>query len=148
MLSIIIIVCLTAQVNSNGLLSFKHSFTACCPQAFPLSSPPLVAPFWHDFNPGVGGNIYYRQTNDLQLLQFYHIRLSTALATKDLDNFFPALLFIATWDQVAQYSGSAQVNSTVTVNLIISYGNCYWITPILRFITSIHYNRLNLVAMD
>ena len=98
------------------MLSFEDSFISHNPQAFPLSSPPLVAPFWHDFNPGVGGNIYYRQTNDSQLLQLYHTRLSTALATKDLDNFFPTLLFIATWDQVAQYLGSAQVNATVTIN--------------------------------
>ena len=92
------------------------SFASCCPQAFPLRSPPLIAPFWHDFGPYLGGNIYYRQTNDSQLLQLYHTRLSTALATKDLGNFFPTLLFTATWDQVAQFSGLAQVNATVTVN--------------------------------
>lgn len=99
-------------MNSNGVLSFEQSFTTCCgSRTFPRSSssPPLVAPFWLDFNPRVGGNIYYRQTNHPQQLQLYHARLNTALTIKGLSNFFPTLLFIATWDQVAQYSGSAMV---------------------------------------
>ena len=97
-------------MNSNGVLSFERSFTSCCaPRTFPSSSPPLIAPFWHDFDPTVGGKIYYRQTNDPRQLQLYHTRLSTALTTKGLSNFFPALLFIATWDQVPQFSGSALV---------------------------------------
>ena len=99
------------------MLSFEGSFTSCCgSRSFPLRSPPLIAPFWHDFGPHQGGNIYYRQTNDSQLLQLYHTRLSRALFTKGLGNFFPTLLFIATWDQVAQFGHSAQVNATVTVN--------------------------------
>ena len=99
------------------MLSFEDSFDSHIPQAFPLCSPPLIALFWHDLDPEVGGNIYYRQTDDPQLLQLYHICLSTALATKGLDNLFPTLLFIATWDQVAQCcdSGLAQVNSTVAI---------------------------------
>ena len=77
---------------------------------FPDNSPPLIAPFWHDFNPSIGGNIYYRQTNDPQQLQLYNTRLSTALTTNGLSNdFFPTLLFIATWDQVPQFSGSRLV---------------------------------------
>ena len=97
------------QVNSNGVLSFDKSFTTCCgSRAFPTSSPPLIAPYWHDFNPRRGGHIYYRQTTDSQLL--FHARFGLFLDARKLGDFFPTFLFITTWDEVRQYNGSSLVN--------------------------------------
>ena len=108
------------------MLSFETSFTSCCaPRTLPRSSPPLIAPYWHDFDPTIGGAIYYRQTNDSQQLQLFHTRLSLALnAAGGLSNFSPTLLFIATWDQVPQYSGSALVNSISMVDCMLPHQEC------------------------
>ena len=102
------------------MLSFETSFISCCaPRTFQRSSPPLIAPYWHDFDPTVGGSIYYRQIIDTQQLQLFQTCLSSALNAAGLSNFSPALLFIATWDQVPQYSGSALVNSRSMVDCML-----------------------------
>ena len=96
---------------SNGVLSFEMPFTFCCaPRTFPIYPTPLIAPFWHDFDPTLGGNIYYRQTNNSQELQLFQTSLSSALNTRGLGNFSPTLLFIVTWDQVPEFLGSTLVN--------------------------------------
>lgn len=90
-------------MNSNGVLSFDGSFTNCCPpRNFPRFSSPLIAPYWHDFDPSRRGTIYHRQTRDPALLQRIHTLLSNVDA-RDLSSFFPTQLFIATWDRVAPH---------------------------------------------
>ena len=101
-------------MNSNGILSFNTPFTSCCPpRDFPMVSPPLIAPFWLDFDL-TGTNesgIYYRQTNDSIYLEFIHTLLMNA-SIGGLVNFLPTQLFIATWDKVPQYQSSG---STVVI---------------------------------
>ena len=53
---------------------------------------PLIAPFWHDVNTVNGGEIYYRQETDSELLASFDLLAQ---------DFRPKLLFIATWDRVA-----------------------------------------------
>ena len=97
------------QVNSNGVLSFNQSFTNCCGRRrFSTFSAPLVAPFWHDFNPRVAGIISYRQTSNTSQLNTVH-QLFTTLDTGELRDFSPTHLFVATWDQVSEYDGSPEV---------------------------------------
>lgn len=52
----------------------------------------LIAPFWHDVNTLNGGEIYYRQETDQELLEIFDLLAH---------DFQPTLLFIATWDHVA-----------------------------------------------
>ena len=102
------------QVNSNGILSFNDPFTRCCgSRSFPINSTPLIAPFWHDFNPMVGGRISYRQTGSNDQLNHVH-QLFTSLDTGELRNFFPTHLFVTTWDHVSQYRGSSLVSFSIT----------------------------------
>lgn len=95
------------QVNSNGLLSFEREFTRYRPEEFPISSPPLIAPFWRDFNPSIGGNITYRQSNDSTLLENVH-RLLSSLEIGNLTTFYPEHIFIVTWDSVPPYGQYTQ----------------------------------------
>ena len=91
------------QVNSNGVLSFVQGFTVCCPpRDFPRGPPPLIAPFWHDFNPRNGGTISYRMTDDFQLRQLVHVSIQNFV----MDDFFPTILVVATWDHVAPFGGT------------------------------------------
>ena len=108
-------------MNFNGVLSFDATFTNCCPlRDFPLIYPPLIAPFWLDFDlTGTSkGGIYYRQTGDSTYLELIHTLLMNVTVTDnvgDLIDFLPTQLFIATWEQVPQYENS----SSTTVSIII-----------------------------
>lgn len=103
-------------MNSNGVLSLGSvGFTDYVTRAFPFSSPPLIAPFWRDFDPSVGGSISYRQTNDSTLLQAVHSLILYSSLEQLLD-FFPSHLFIATWYQVPPYG---QTEGEVKINIQI-----------------------------
>ena len=91
-------------MNENGLLSFNDTFTLFGPRQFPLTSPPLIAPFYHDVNIERGGNIFYRQTSDPDFIASVIANASTLSLDDDLLDFKPTLLFIATWYRVAQFS--------------------------------------------
>ena len=89
-------------MNSNGILSFESHFTSFIPREFPFESPPLIAPFWKDFNPSAGGNISYRQSNDSIQLENVH-RLLLSLDVDNLTDFYPEHIFVVTWDRVPPY---------------------------------------------
>ena len=91
------------QVSSNGVLSFNSPFTRYASLPFPLSTGDiLIAPLWTDIDITVTGKVFYRYSNDTVLLSRVGTTISSAFAT----NFNPALLFIATWDRVAEAAGT------------------------------------------
>ena len=94
-------------MNSNGVLSFKDDFTEFSPRRFPVDSTPLIAPFWHDFDPSKGGQISYRLTNDSdQLLLLHRLLLGVDVDNIDKD-FYPEQIFVATWDRVRPFRSAA-----------------------------------------
>ena len=97
------------QVNTNGILSFRSQFTSFFPQRFPFFGSPLIAPFWDDVNINRFGNIFYRQTSDVTLLQRARDQIQELFSS--FDNFTPTVLFIATWDRVAEFGGGSQVSA-------------------------------------
>jgi hypothetical protein len=98
-------------VNTNGVLSFGEPFRSFQAQPFPTEgNESLIAPFWSDINTNVAGDIYYRFTDDPALISDVSGCIENAFG----DPFMPDLLFIATWVNVAAYSGSPdQVNQIV-----------------------------------
>lgn len=100
------------QVNTNGILSFRFSFLSFFPRRFPFFSSPLIAPYWDGFDLRRGGNIFYRQTSNTTLLERVRDQLQEFPSA---NNFSPAILFIATWDQVR---GFAQPFSLVCAHVI------------------------------
>jgi len=60
------------RIASNGFLSFTSSSTAYLNQPLPNSGAPenLVAPFWDDLNPTLGGNIYYQLFSNQVVVQY------------------------------------------------------------------------------
>jgi hypothetical protein len=92
-------------VNSNGVISFGVvGFRDYRAIPFPFQSPPLIAPFWDDFDPSVRGAIYYRQTNDSDQLQLFY-NYTLLLNDEELNDseYYPTHLFIATWDEVPPF---------------------------------------------
>ena len=103
-------------MNSNGVLSFGSSFTSPSPESFSSVSNALIAPFWADINENVRGSIYYRSASIT----------SSIVATLDSyimdSSFSPSLVFIATWDGVAEYNSDGQdVSILLFVSFIINY---------------------------
>ena len=94
-------------MNSNGVVSFgTEGFTNFYARSFPFRSPPLIAPYWDDFNPYFTGGIYYRQTNDSDQLQLFYNYTSLLLKGGEmtgLNDFYPTHLFIATWNHVPPF---------------------------------------------
>ena len=104
-----------SQVNTNGIISFQHSFTEYIPRRFPLNNNiPLIAPFWDDVDITRFGNIFYRQTSNVTLLQRARDRLQDLFPSSV--NFTPTTLFIATWNRVAGFIGQSQVSHVLLLH--------------------------------
>ncbi|XP_078509936.1 alpha-tectorin-like [Lissotriton helveticus] len=121
----------SVYVNNNGHISFKEPVSSYRPTLFPLKEVcPLIAIFWADINNVIQGNIFYRQTQDPELLQN---------VTYCIQRSYPRLAFnarwafIATWDHVGYYgSNSSKVNTfqvvlTTDGNLTFTIFNYYHI---------------------
>ena len=105
-------------MNTNGIISFRLTFTEFIPQRFPLNNfIPLIAPFWDDVDIRRGGNIFFRLTDNANLLQRARDQLQGLFPSSA--NFTPTTLFIATWDRVAGYGQGSQVSAYI----IASYYN-------------------------
>uniref|UniRef100_A0ACB8FSC6 Uncharacterized protein n=1 Tax=Sphaerodactylus townsendi TaxID=933632 RepID=A0ACB8FSC6_9SAUR len=98
------------MVNNNGVVSFDNPVSQYTPDPFPLTDGrAFVAPFWADVDNRITGEVYYRQSQDEQLLW---------RVTADINAYFPKVtfkatwVFVATWDQVAFYGSlSSKVNT-------------------------------------
>ncbi|XP_053123561.1 alpha-tectorin-like [Hemicordylus capensis] len=122
-------------VNNNGVLSFGKPVSQFTPDPFPLTDGrSFVAPFWADVDNRITGTVYYRESQDEQLLQ---------RVTADIDAYFPSgkftatWVFVATWDQVAFYGSlSSKVNTfqaVLTSNgelsfVLLNYQDIQWIS--------------------
>ena len=92
------------QVNANGVLSFRSSFTSHQPLALPLSSAVIIiAPFWNNIDVERTGQIFHRFSSNQTLLD------EVGSLVNDGSGFAPSSLFIATWDRVAAFTGSANM---------------------------------------
>lgn len=94
------------QVNNNGVVSFLREVSQFTPVAFPISGDRrVVAAFWADVDNRRGGDVFYKETEDLRILN---------RASRDVISYFPDLsefsatwVFIATWYRVTFYGGDA-----------------------------------------
>ena len=106
------------QVNTNGVISFLVEVSQFTPDAFPLGdNRRLVAPFWADVNTNNGGDVFYRETTDPNLLQ--QATNDVTVTFVDQRKFKATWLLIATWYDVAFYG--ARGNYTNKVSRLSSY---------------------------
>ena len=93
-------------MNTNGVLSFRQSFTRLYSSGSDfdsVSSPPIIAPFWDFVDILTGGTIYYRQDFNSSVADQIQQDIHTQFP--DVGFFYPSLVFVATWDRVAEYFG-------------------------------------------
>lgn len=108
------------QVNENGALSFRFSFTSTNinPINFITSIRSVIAPYWTDLSIGRGGDIFYRMTTDADTLERARSLAHEQFPTVD---FQPSNVIVATWYQVPHSRlGSAQMVSHYRWSLIMS----------------------------
>ena len=120
-------------MNSNGVLSFGRPFTRTSGSNFNSEfSPPIIAPFWDDVNVRRGGTIYYRQDNTLLIADQVQQDINTQFP--DIE-FYPSLVFVATWDRVERFGSSGGFANTFQVVIAsdgvqtfvrFSYGDIQW----------------------
>ena len=101
-------------MNTNGVLSFGRRYTQLSSGGSNFDSvsdsPPIIAPFWDDINIRDGGLIYYRQVLDQFIVDL--VRQEVVSQFPEVGFFFPSLVFVATWDRVAQYNARDGLRNT------------------------------------
>lgn len=88
------------QVTSNGVVSLGGEFIH--DQLYgnlPFGSIPLIAPFWTDIDTNNTGEVLYRFTANLTLINEVTSYINDAFNSE----FSTEMLFIATWNRVVQY---------------------------------------------
>jgi len=87
-------------VNTNGVVSFLVQVSQYTPNPFPLGDGRrLIAPFWADVDTTNGGNVSYRESTDIVLLQRATGDVRRAFIAQH--KFTATWIFIATWERVA-----------------------------------------------
>ena len=92
------------QVSANGIISFNDPFTSVIPSPFPLSNDTeLIAPYWAHADIFSAGTVFYRETNDSDILS------STNTAVRfffpEFSNFSATTVFIVTWEEIGYAFG-------------------------------------------
>ncbi|KAJ8317409.1 hypothetical protein KUTeg_005313 [Tegillarca granosa] len=87
-------------------MSFNQAFTTHTPVPFPISGKALIAVFWADVQIGIAGDVWYRETTDINTLQ----RATTEIQSHFtyMSSFKASMVFIATWNDVAFYGADSQ----------------------------------------
>ena len=82
------------------------------PDAFPLGdNRSLVAPFWADVDTRIGGDVFYRETTDPNLLQQATDDVTATFVEQR--NFKATWILIATWYRIAFFGASGNYTSKV-----------------------------------
>ncbi len=100
----------TLYVNSNGVISLGSPYETPGISSFPITSPPLIAPFWIDLNPSVNGTISYRYISNISFIDeginaFNGFSFPLYRSTSAL---------LITWDEVVRF-GVSEVTETFQV---------------------------------
>ena len=98
-------------MNTNGLLSFGTAVPVFSSDPFPVMGPGLIAPFWADVDTRGSGEVYYRETNNSNLLGNVTLEIQSAFV--DFADFTPTSLFIATWVEVGYFDNNTDLVRTM-----------------------------------
>ena len=90
-------------MTTTGLLQFDDKFRILSPQLFPIRRYKYIAPYWANADTSRCGQLFYRQTNDPDLLDRAASEIRAAFPVHE--DFEITNLFIVTWDEVG-YIGS------------------------------------------
>ena len=90
-------------MNENGVISFDNSMPQLTFEPFPLNES-LIAPFWADVAITATGSIWYRETNETEILDRARREIQSAFFIANQQTVNITHLFIATWDDVGYFT--------------------------------------------
>lgn len=94
-------------MNTNGAISFSQTLSTYTPSPFPLGgNRKIVAPYWCDIDTRKGGDVWYYETNNQDLLRNASENIKEIFPGQT--NFEAAWVFVTTWDNVAFYGSSSE----------------------------------------
>ena len=126
---VIIISLYKLQVSSNGLISAREVYFQYVPSLFTreFSEFPhaIIAPLWADFDSSVQGSIYYRVTNDSEVLDQIVDTISNL--NSDINSYAPKQALIATWEDIIPYNSFDGILVSWTPLLLrqFSFSHCF-----------------------
>ena len=92
------------QVSANGIISFNDPFTSVIPSLFPLSSDAeLIAPYWAHADIFSAGTVFYRETNDSDILSSTNSYVRSFFP--EFSSFSATTVFIVTWEAIGYAFG-------------------------------------------
>ena len=109
------------KVNNNGVVSFNEPVFTFDAEPFPITSSPMLTPYWGDVDTSGTGMVWYLQTNNSELLTM--ARNDVLAVYTDFDFFNPTTLLIATWDHVGYFNLSVNLVSIFIFVVIIYLNN-------------------------
>ena len=94
------------QVSVNGIISFSDPYTSVIPSSFPLSSDnELIAPYWAHADIFSAGTVFYRETNDSDILS--NANSFVRYVSPEFSSFSATTAFIVTWEEIGYDFGGA-----------------------------------------
>lgn len=105
-------------VANNGVVSFNGGVSQYTPLAFPISTNPMIAPYWADVDTrGVnGGTVWYRTTQDATFLKSLATDFNSSFL--GVQAFNPTFAQVVTWDRVGYYA--QKVDKLNTFQLVLA----------------------------
>ncbi|NXG82289.1 TECTA protein, partial [Stercorarius parasiticus] len=95
-------------VNNNGVVSFGTGVPEFTPEPFPLPGHrPFVAPYWADVDTRLGGDVFYRQSREPELLARLTRDLAVAVTPSEPPP-RPTWAFVATWHRVSYFGAASE----------------------------------------
>ncbi|XP_040441648.1 sushi, nidogen and EGF-like domain-containing protein 1 [Falco naumanni] len=124
-------------VNNNGVVSFGTGVPEFTPEPFPLPGHrPFVAPYWADVDTRLGGDVFYRQSQEPELLARLARDLTPAVTSSEPTP-KPTWAFVATWYRVSFFGAASKKVNTfqavlatdgATSFVMLNYGDLQWTT--------------------
>ena len=91
------------KVNTNGAVSFLREISQYKPDSFPLNdNRRMIAPFWADVDIRRGGQVFYRETRDRNILTRVTNEIRTLFVNQR--RFSARWVMVVTWLDVAHFS--------------------------------------------
>ena len=99
-------------MNENGVLSFVRSFRYPSTAEISLdvlSKSTLIAPYWDDIDLRLGGDVFYRFTEDEAILEAVSQTINSAFN----NTFHSTEVIVGTWNQVRSGESLSRVRITL-----------------------------------
>ena len=102
-------------MSTNGFVLFGAPSNSLRVSSFSLSSVPVIAPFWEDFDFRSSGTVYYRTSQDDGILN--KVAEVIAAENDDFSSYHPTQCVVVTWSEALLFTGSSVSKHVANPNI-------------------------------